>query len=295
MRRDNRPDFCKTSDKIPGGNPASLPRTAYLPINRCNLPAVILGSLTYQTHPVPLELDGVRALHRDLFARLDAISETECRAEVFRDYMTVHFRLEHLEEAGLTRTNTERANANYMTMICGWHFDSNEREGAAMKGWVESRFGLLPRYHGKTLREAGSEAHRRYLEMRAQGLYGTNALEAQLDIVYTYCQYEFARQMPNTRHLTLYRGVNRLTEFEHLPECANPDPHRAGARVLLFNNLNSLTSNRDRADEFGDIILTVEVPVAKILFHCHLLPGILRSEDEYLAIGGVYRVQCATF
>jgi len=42
----------------------SLPRSARLPINRCNLPVAILGSLTYLRHPVPLELDGVAELHR---------------------------------------------------------------------------------------------------------------------------------------------------------------------------------------------------------------------------------------
>jgi len=36
-----------------------LPRNACLPINRCNLPAVILGSPTYHDAPMPLALDGV--------------------------------------------------------------------------------------------------------------------------------------------------------------------------------------------------------------------------------------------
>ena len=39
--------------------PDSLPAYARLPINRCNLPASILCSLSYQRHPVPLKLDGV--------------------------------------------------------------------------------------------------------------------------------------------------------------------------------------------------------------------------------------------
>jgi NAD+--dinitrogen-reductase ADP-D-ribosyltransferase len=51
--------------------PDSLPGSARLPINRCNLPASILGSLSYQRHPVPLKLDGVEELHRSLFAALD--------------------------------------------------------------------------------------------------------------------------------------------------------------------------------------------------------------------------------
>ena len=41
-----------------------------LPINRCNLPAVILGGLTFQRHPAPLLLDGVAELHHRLFRSL---------------------------------------------------------------------------------------------------------------------------------------------------------------------------------------------------------------------------------
>jgi NAD+--dinitrogen-reductase ADP-D-ribosyltransferase len=262
----------------------TLPRGARLPINRCNLPAVILGSLTYQSAPVPLELDGVRELHRDLFRRLDAVPDAATRAEVFRDYMTVRFRLEHLDEAGLTAANTGRANANYISMIRGWCFDSNGREGAALKGWAESRFGLMPRYHGACLREPGNDAYQRYQVLRAQMLYGTNALESQLDLVYAYCQYEFARTQPEVTHLTLYRGINRLEDHERLG-----GTHKAP--VLLLNNLNSFTGTRERAEEFGDTILTLEAPVAKILFHCRLLPFILKSEDEFLLIGGVYRAK----
>jgi NAD+--dinitrogen-reductase ADP-D-ribosyltransferase len=273
--------LCRATDKTP-----TLPREARLPINRCNLPAVILGSLSYQLYPTPLKLDGVEDLYRDLFSRLDALESAARRGEIFRDYVTVHFRLEHLEEAGLSDLAgmRQRGKANYIRMIRGWSFDSDSREGAVMKAWVESRFGLLPRYHKAPLRNLAedSDACRHYQEMRAQGLYGVNALEAQLDLVYTYCQYEFARQQPEITHLTLYRGVNRLEEHEQL--ATGPDGHL----TLLLNNLNSFTRSRERAGEFGDTILTLRVPVAKILFHCQLLPGILQGEDEFLVIGGVY-------
>jgi NAD+--dinitrogen-reductase ADP-D-ribosyltransferase len=284
---DNSPGLCRATDKMP-----TMPQEARLPVNRCNLPAVILGSLSYQLHPTPLKLDGVETLYRDLFGRLDAIPDAGCRGELFRDYVTVHFRLEHLEEAGLSDSGGgKRARANYIRMIRGWSFDSDSREGAVMKGWVESRFGLLPRYHKAPIRnlaeDAADTAYRRYLEMRAQGLYGANALESQLDLVYAYCQYEFARQQPEATHLTLHRGINRLDEHERLAN--SPD----GRPILLLNNLNSFTQSRERAGEFGDYILTLQVPVAKILFHCQLLPDILRGEDEFLVIGGVYGAKCA--
>ena len=262
---------------------ATLPREARLPINRCNLPAVVLGGLTYQRHPAPLLLDGVAELHRDLFVRL-AAAPAGGRPAVFRDYMTVRFQLEWPEEMGLTARNRGRAKANYIKAIRGWSFDADSREGAVLKGWVESRFGLTPRWHKEPLRDPSSEAYRRYLEMRAQGLYGTNALEAQLDLVYTYCQYELERRHPGARHVTLYRGVNRLADHEVL------DKGEGGRHVILLNNLNSFTCSRERACEFGDYILAVEVPLAKIFFYCGLLPGVLQGEDEFLAVGGAAEV-----
>ncbi len=270
---------------------ASLPRAARLPINRCNLPAVVLGGLTYQRHPAPLLLDGVAELHADLFRRLDQAS-AETRGEVFKDYMTIHFQLEWLEEMGLSDAapgrRKGRAKANYVRTIRGWSFDSDSREGAVLKGWVESRFGLMPRFHGQPLRDPGSEAFARYMEMRSQGLYGTNALEAQLDLVYTFCQYELARRHAGAEHVTLYRGINRMADHEVLEKGAN------GRHVILLNNLNSFTCSRDRACEFGDYILAVDIPLTKIFFHCGLLPGILQGEDEFLVVGGVVDVTLST-
>jgi NAD+--dinitrogen-reductase ADP-D-ribosyltransferase len=280
---DNAPGLCRNDDNAP-----SLPKSARLPINRCNLPAVILGSLTFQRHPTPLQLDGVAELHRDLFARLDRLKLAHQRAAVFRDYITVMFRIEHPEEIGLTEhVRKSRAKANWMRVIRGWAFDPDGREAAVLKGWVESRFGLTPRHHGGDLHDPGDAAYRRYEQMRAEGLYGTNALEAQLDLVFAYCQYEFARQdAPD--HLTLHRGVNRVDAHEMLGDDAR------GRRVLLLNNISSFSRERERAGEFGDYILEVAVPTAKVLFHCGLLPGALQGEGEYLVVGGAYEVSWTT-
>lgn len=265
----------------------SLPRDARLPINRCNLPAVVLGGLTFQQHPGPLLIDGVAELHADLFRRL-ALAPPELRGEVFRDYMTVRFQLEWLEEMGYTGHASHRAKANYIRMIRGWSFDSDSREGAVLKGWVESRFGLTPRYHGQPLRDFAAEPYLRYQEMRSQGLYGTNALEAQFDLVYTFCQYELARRHGGARHVTLYRGINRVGEHEVLAK------GKGGRQTILLNNLSSFTCSRDRACEFGDYILAVDIPLSKIFFHCGLLPGVLQGEDEFLVIGGVVDVGLST-
>lgn len=254
---------------------------------------MILGGLTYQAHPVALEIDGIRAFHRDLFQLLAPIEQARERAERFVDYMAAHFCLDDLEAAGLAaeRVKKYRRNANYLRMVRGWSFDADGREGAVLKHWVETRFGLLARHHGGPLNGGDDDAYQRYLAQGAQGLYATNALEAQLDLLYTYCQYELVRQHPEETHLTLYRGMNRIGEHEVLDD----DRGKAGSvltgrRRVLLNNLNSFTSNRERACEFGDYILEVEVPLPKVFFYNSLLPGMLKGEDELVVIGGVYEV-----
>ncbi|MGL5933984.1 MAG: NAD(+)--dinitrogen-reductase ADP-D-ribosyltransferase, partial [Cetobacterium sp.] len=83
-------------------------------------------------------------------------------------------------------------------------------------------------------------------------------------------------------------GVNRLADYETL------SMGKGGQHVILLNNLNSFTCSRERACEFGDYILAVDVPLTKIFFHCGLLPGVLQGEDEFLVIGGVVDVTLST-
>jgi NAD+--dinitrogen-reductase ADP-D-ribosyltransferase len=270
---------------VPTSPPPPLPRWARLPINRCNLPADILGGLTYQHAPIPLELDGVALFHRGFFELLDKLDDAAERARAFILHMNASFYLQEPEQAGYSAlASHKRQKADYLRMMRGWSFDSDGVEGAALKGWVESRFGLLPRHHGGQIRDFSGEAYRSYLEKRATALYGTNAIEAQFDLLYTYSQYELARQRPGETHITLYRGVNRVDEHETL---ATPDSKH---RIVLLNNLNSFTSNQERADEFGDYLLTAQVPLAKVFCYSKLLPGMLQGEDEYTVIGGVYEV-----
>ncbi len=263
----------------------SLPRAVRLPINRCNLPAAILGSLTFQQHPVALVFDGVQALRHGLFTRLAELADSDERAAVFMAHMAATFSLEHPEEAGYNATwRHGRVKANYQKVLRGWAFDADGREGAVLKGWVESRFGLLPRHHGGPIRDFSGPTYRHYLEQRSGGLYNTNSLEAQFDLLYSFCQHELVRRWPDETHLTLYRGVNRMGGFEELGEA------EANRHIVLLNNLNSFTRDRERACEFGDSILEVQVPLAKAFFFHGLLPGKLCGEAEFGVIGGVYAV-----
>nr|WP_242533197.1 NAD(+)--dinitrogen-reductase ADP-D-ribosyltransferase [Niveibacterium umoris] len=274
--------MCRDGDKA-CDNP-TLPPWARLSINRCNLPAVILGSYTYQQHPSALVLDGVLELHRDFFALLDAEPAEDVRLQLFYDYMSVSFRLDALEDAGYSQgVSKRRGRLNYLKLIRGWHFNSDSVEGAVLKAWVESRFGLLPRHHRAPIRDFSGEPYRLYLEQRATGLYNTNALEAQLDLVYTWTQYELKRRFPDTSHFTLFRGLNRWEAHEILGE-------HDGQSLVLLNNVNSFTFQRERAEEFGDSVIQTAVPIPRIFCVARLMAARLQGEDEVLAIGGVYGV-----
>ena len=268
-----------------------LPRSAYLPINRCNLPAPILGGLTFQAKPSPLVLDGVREFHRRLFREhLPSVEGAAARAERFMDYIDVAFRLFKLEEVGWDPAGPrKRTKATYLQLIRGWGADSNGREGAVLKGWVESRFGLRPRYHGGPLHDPGSETYLAYMDQRTRGLFGTNALETQLDLLYAYCQFELERSLAGQDHLTLYRGID-LVDKRDIVASRNRRRH-----VMLLNNLTSFTAVRERAEEFGYFILEARIPLAKVMFYDKLLGRGLSGEAEHMVIGGLSDVRLSLY
>jgi len=261
----------------------TLPRSACLPINRVNLPAVILGSLTFQQHPTRLTIDGIQSLHSDLMRRLESINDPGNRAQQFIDYMSVHFSLHTPEEAGLTEgSRFDRSKMDYLRLLRGWAFDAEGRDAAVMKGWVESRFGLLPRFHQAPIRSIDDASYQAYKHAVAEGLYNTNSLEAQLDLLYCYCQYELHLQYKDTEHLTLYRGSNDIEQLKLKGKSDN------GNTLLLLNNLNSFSRSVERASEFGDHVFRIEVPLSKIIFYSELIPKYLKAENEYIVLGGVY-------
>jgi NAD+--dinitrogen-reductase ADP-D-ribosyltransferase len=268
---------------------ATLPGEARLPVNRCNLPAVILGSLTFQHHPAALYIDGVQELHRDFFQRLSRLHSLHQRQQCFNDYMTVYFRLANLDHAGYTPdTRLDRSKANYLRLIRGWFFNPDGIEGAVIKGWVESRFGLLPRFHKQRITTPDNDAYREYEYERAHGLYNTNALEMQLDLLHSYGQYELSQRFPGQIHVRLFRGYNSARDMEFIETTrVKQDKNR---RIVLLNSVNSFSADRERADEFGDIIGESYVPLSKIFVFNNLLPGLLPSEDEYVVLGGVYEI-----
>lgn len=260
-----------------------LPDKAFRSLNKCNIPASVLGSIEFQQHPKTIFIDGVKELFHIFFDNLDQCGSIEQRAQLFMDHMAVYFRLHCLVDAGWEKEKQQhRGNADYLHMLRGWLFDTNSQEGAILKSWVESRLGIVTRYHCGRLTDAAH--YQTYLQARSRGLHSTNALEAQLDLLYSYCQYELSHRYDEDHTLLLYRGTNNLDEYDILKQT---DARHA---TVLLNNLNSFSCDKDRACEFGDMILQCQVPWQKIFFYSNLLPGMLAGENEYLVVGGAYDI-----
>ena len=152
-----------------------LPREAYLPINRCNLPAVILGSPPISP-PMPLRLDGVAELHADLFRRLDA-AQTSAQRRTSSGLYDRALSAESPEDAGYNGPPRRPAPPTGYRILRGWSINADSREGAILKGWVESRFGLTPRFSASRCDPSGAGLPP--LSRDALPVYMAYALEAQ--------------------------------------------------------------------------------------------------------------------
>ena len=196
-----------------------------------------------------------------------------------------------IDQVPLEAGGPHRFRSSYRQLLQGWGFDANSPQGAVLKGWVESRFGLAPTYHRQMLGHYPSAAWMTYLTEKMSGRFHNHSIYQQLDLLYEFCQWMLEHYLlPGRSHLTLYRGVNNLKE--HLLV------RKLGQREALVyqNNLVSFSTEREVADQFGDTILEAQVPVVKILFLNGLLPGpVLTGEGEHLVIGGTYRVKMAYY
>lgn len=253
-------------------------------LNHVHLPPWVLSSLDFNERPARLRLAGVRDSNRPFFTQLELTSSAKRRGEIFHDYMCVKFALHQWESYSNTARSSLRN--SYVRFLRGWGVDSNSIEGAVLKSWVESRFGIRCTYHREPLDLALDSEHNRFAYDRMKGCARTNAIDSQLDLLYEFCQYELARRNPDKKWLTLYRGTHDAEEYEVLEHCV------ARQRCVLLNNLSSFTSDREKAWEFGSTVWRAEVPICKIFFYSELLPdSLLKGEDEYLVIGGNYWVR----
>lgn len=253
--------------------------------NLVGVSADAIASVGFNAHPVELAIAGVRQAHRGLFALLEACADATEAASIFAHYMELAFALH--EDPVRSDAPRRPARASYAALLAGWGLDSNGPAGAVLKGWVESRFGLVPVFHKAPLRRFPSPAWVAYLEEKAgHRLHNNNVLQ-QLDLLYSFSQWWLRRFRPvGEGALRLWRGSNRCEEQFVGPR----ESRRRG--VLRLNNLVSFSLDADAAGCFGDQVFCALVPRVKVV----LLPGmlarpVLQGEGEVLAIGGDYAVE----
>lgn len=254
-------------------------------LNLCSLPPWIVASWQFNEEPEPLEIQGVLRENRGLFERLEAIEEPEARAQAFHDYLSVRFYLHQWEDEASEPARRALKNS-YVRFLRRWGADSNSIEGAVLKGWVESRLGIVPTFHREPIPVAEFDDYTPYAIDRMRGSARTNGINSQLDLLFSFCQYELGRRRPGERWVTLYRGTYDATEHAILERTSRRE------YVVRLNNLCSFTEDRERAWEFGSTVWRARVPLCKVFFFADLLPqSLLKGEGEYLVIGGEFRVE----
>lgn len=245
-----------------------------------------LASCDFNDRPAPLAIWGVRDMNRNLFEMLEQATDLAEAGEAFSCYMMAMFGIDPEQREERAFAGRRRYRSSFLRLLKGWGFDSNGPEGAVLKGWVESRFGICPTFHKEIIDRVSSPAWATYVEEKMSSRFHNNAIYVQLDLLFEFCQWAIQRfAFPGQTHLTLFRGINSFAEH---PIAARIDKRTV---IVRLNNLTSFSSDRSIVDCFGDTILTVQVPLAKILFFNGLLSvHPLKGEGEYLAIGGEYRV-----
>jgi NAD+--dinitrogen-reductase ADP-D-ribosyltransferase len=254
------------------------------PINLCNLAPWEIASAEFNQHPRSIHICGVRESNRKFFELLDSISCEDQRGATFHDYMSVKFGL-HLWPN--YEANSRRCLRNsYIRFLRGWGIESNSIEGAVIKGWAHSRFGIYPSFHKQKLTPIMTIESSIFAADLMRGRAHTNVIDSQLDLLYEYCQYECARRYPGQNHVTLYRGTHDPEEYYQIETRGKRET------CVRLNNVSSFSSDREKAWEFGSTAWQSEVPFAKVFFFSKLLPdSLLKGEDEYLVIGGDYWVK----
>lgn len=252
----------------------------------------LLGSPDFNAAPTDLHIACTRETNSRLFEMLGFSDSLNDAADAFYKYMVAVYGLEPEQateddtaQSGERQTKPYRS--SFLRLLLGWGYDSNGPEGAVLKAWVESRFGLVPTFHKERIDDFADTAWMDYLVEKMTTPFHGNAIFSQLDLLYEYCQWAMSRYITSgAQHLTLYRGVNAFEGHEIIERLDRQNV------IVRLNNLVSFTADREMADCFGETVLATQVPVSKIAFFNTLLPFYpLKGEGEYLVIGGHYRVQ----
>lgn len=261
--------------------------------NLVGVPAPILASTAFNANPTRLAIAGTFEAHPGLFALLEHSQNLDEAHDMFVHYLSIAFGLrkpELHELSGMGKSEQRRWRSSWRKLLQGWGMDSNGVAGAVLKGWVESRFGMVPSFHKAPLTRFPSPAWISYLQEKASSRLNNNNIYQQLDLLFEFCQWSLRRirtqnNTGSVQHLRLWRGSNQCEEQVIAGRLQN---RRCTVRL---NNLVSFSLSADDASCFGDWVFEVQVPMCKVLVFPDLLPGqVLQGEQEVLALGGDYEV-----
>ena len=243
--------------------------TDLLPVNRCDQPPWVIASPRFNRHPLPLEIQGVRRAHQSFFSRLESLADPAGRQRCFRDYIDLVFQTEkwRRETTPLGRRSLRNS---YLRFLRGWMLDASSAEGAVLKGWVESRFGLPPVFHAGRIEGIDSREYLLYLAERMRESARTNAVESQFDLLYEFVQYELRRRHPGVPVLHPLPGSEKPRGLPR-PRGTPGKPHRAAPQQpqLLFLPARARLAVRQLRPRGG------RPRRSKIFFRADLLPGVL--------------------
>jgi NAD+---dinitrogen-reductase ADP-D-ribosyltransferase len=264
--------------------------------NLVGVPSRVLASTAFNAHPVPLSIAGTRESHPGLFNLLGRCQGLSDASEVFVHYLDIAFGLRSPaahEAADLGPAERRRWRSSWRKLLQAWGMDNASPAGAVLKGWVESRFGLVPTHHRQPLQRFPSPDWITYLEEKTSSRLHNNNVHQQLDLLYEFCQWALQRfGLPDAapapapaKHLRLWRGSTRCDE--QLVAGSLRNRHC----TVRLNSLVSFSLSADDAGCFGDWVFEAQVPASKVLVFPGLLPGrVLQGEQEVLALGGDYEV-----
>ncbi|MDY6820546.1 MAG: NAD(+)--dinitrogen-reductase ADP-D-ribosyltransferase [Deferribacterota bacterium] len=240
-----------------------------------NVSSAYFASTDYNKNIDEIKIMGVYEYHRDLFNAIHMANTLKEANEIFDRYVYELFEL---------KDGRNKKIGNLYKILMGWMFDSNRYEGALLKRWVESRFGIVPNFHKNKICSLESESYIEYLSECMSSKVNKNAMFLQLDLLYHYTQTIIKRFYPHfIPYITLYRGIDSLDESFDLTKIDNK------LFIATHNNINSFTLDSTIAEQFGSTIIKVDVPFTKVIFFSDAVPlHHFSGEQEFVVIGGDY-------
>jgi NAD+--dinitrogen-reductase ADP-D-ribosyltransferase len=191
--------------------------------NLVNVPPMILGGCRFNDEPVALHIAGVQEFNRGAF-EMFAEAETPAEAaDAFENYMHAAFGIdpEQRDQSGARR----RFRSSYLRLLRGWAYDANSPEGAVLKGWVESRFGLLPTFHKQPIDAVSSGVWAAYVTEKMSTRFHDNSIYAR----WSFCSTTSSRsrttaRLPNVSATTFFGPASRTPRSCSTTPCCHAIP-----------------------------------------------------------------------